>query len=128
MLTIPIKAGLGQNDREHYRVRAKRVKKEREATAWILATAKRPALPCSVLLTRIAPSSGLDDDNLAGSLKSVRDEVARWLGVDDRDRMTVRYRYAQRRGPWAVLVEFGPPVAGAQLAIEMEEQPCAPSF
>ena len=81
-----------------------------------------------MLLIRQAPSNGLDDDGLAGSLKGVRDEIARWLGVDDRDRMTVRYRYAQRRGPWAVLVEFGEPVAGAQYAIEMEEQPALPSF
>jgi len=127
-LTIPIKTGRGLNDREHWRARHQRVKKEREATAWLLAGKTKPKLPCSVLLIRQAPSNGLDDDGLAGSLKGVRDEIARWLGVDDRDRMTVRYRYAQRRGPWAVLVEFGEPVAGAQYAIEMEEQPALPSF
>lgn len=49
----------------------------------------------------------------------VRDEVAAWLGVNDRDRMTVRYRYAQSRGPWSVRIQFGEPVAGAQLALEI---------
>lgn len=114
-LTIPIKTGRGLNDRELWPVRAKRVKREREAVSWVLVQLERPKLPCSVTLTRVAPSSGLDDDGLVGSLKAVRDEVAAWLGVNDRDRMRVRYRYAQERGPWGVRIEFGPPVSGAQL-------------
>jgi hypothetical protein len=96
------------------------VKKEREATAWALSRHPKPQVPCSVLLTRIAPSGGVDDDNLAGALKSVRDQVAKWLGVDDRDRVQVRYRYAQARGAkgeWGVRIEFGEPVAGAQLSM-----------
>lgn len=115
MIHVPVQAGKGQNDREHWRVKHKRVKREKEATAWVLRGAERPLLPCSVILTRVAPSNGLDDDNLAGSLKSVRDAVAEWLGVDDKDRFTVRYRYAQRRGPWGVTIEFGEAAAGAQL-------------
>jgi hypothetical protein len=102
------------------------VKAERVAVAWHLTQHRRrygkPAVPCSVLLTRLAPSNGLDDDNLVSSLKSVRDEVAAWLGVDDKDRMTVRYRYAQRRASvWCVIVEFGEPVVGAQLVLEAIE-------
>lgn len=119
MITIPLRTSSGLNAREHFAVRAKRVRKEREAVAWVLMSARKPAVPCSVLLTRVAPSSGLDDDNLAGALKGVRDEVARWLGVDDRDRMTVRYRYSQRRGPWAVTVEFGAPAQGAQFVLDI---------
>lgn len=119
MITIPLRTSGGLNNREHFAVRAKRVRKEREAAAWMLKAAKKPQLPCSVLLTRVAPSNGLDDDNLAGSLKSVRDEVARWLGVDDRDRVQVRYRYTQRRGPWGVTVEFGEAAAGAQFVLDI---------
>lgn len=119
MITIPLRTSSGLNAREHFRVKAKRVKKEREAVRWVVASHKRPAVPCSVLLTRVAPSNGLDDDNLVGSLKAVRDEIAAWLGVDDRKSLQVRYRYAQRRGPWGVVIEFGPPVAGAQVEIEM---------
>ena len=119
MIVVPIEAGRGMNNREHWQVRAKRVRKEREAVSWVLRGAKRPETPCSVLLTRVAPSAGLDDDNLAGSLKSVRDEVAQWLGVDDRDRLRVRYRYAQARGPWSVRIEFGPAVVGAQFELEI---------
>ncbi len=110
----------GPNAREHFHAKAKRVAKEREAAAWMLRVhgKQRPALPCSVILTRIAPSNGLDDDNLVGALKGVRDQVADWLGVNDRDRMRVRYRYAQERGEWGVRIEFGEPVRGAQLEID----------
>jgi hypothetical protein len=119
VIAIPLRTSGGLNNREHFAVRANRVRKEREAVALVLKTAQKPQLPCSVLLTRVAPSNGLDDDNLAGSLKSVRDEVARWLGVDDRDRVQVRYRYAQRRGPWGVTVEFGEAAAGAQFVLDI---------
>lgn len=117
-IVIPMETGRGMNNREHFRVRAKRVKAERECVAWELVRRRRPPVPCSVLLTRFAPSKGLDDDNLAGALKSVRDEVASWLGVDDGDRNTVRYRYTQARGAWAVGIAFGEPVSGAQWALD----------
>ena len=88
--------------------RARRVKGEKEATAWALSSLIVQA-PCDVLLTRIGPSNGLDDDNLAGALKGVRDAVAEWLGVDDRKRNVVRYSYAQARDEyWAVQIEFAP--------------------
>jgi hypothetical protein len=108
MMEIPIRTVSGLNVREHWRARARRVKSERDTTAWMLRPAEKPALPCVVTLTRIAPSGGLDDDNLPGALKGVRDQIAAWIGVDDRERQIVRYRYAQRRGKWGVGVEFGP--------------------
>jgi hypothetical protein len=57
-----------------------------------------------VTLTRVAPSNGLDGDNLQGSLKACRDGVADWLKVDDRD-PRVTWLYEQRRGKeWTVEV------------------------
>ena len=85
--------------------RHRRVKAERQAVQWHLNPIPRPALPVVVTLTRLAPSSGLDvGDNLEGSLKAVRDQIAEWLGVDDRDARVV-WKYAQRREAWGVLVE-----------------------
>ena len=81
-----------------------RVKAERTSIHWALCGSPRPALPCTVLLVRVAPSNGLDSDNLQGALKACRDGVAEWLGVDDRD-PRVAWRYDQRRGPWSVEVE-----------------------
>lgn len=107
MIAIPgLRTGRGGNNREHWAGRARRVRAEREAVSWSLLGRTKPTLPCVVLLTRVAPSAGLDDDNLAGALKSVRDAVAQWLGVDDRDRETVRYEYAQRRGKWGVEIAW----------------------
>lgn len=78
------------------------MKAEREAVGWYLAGWARPMLPCTVLLTRVGPSNGLDDDNLRGALKGVRDAVAEWLRIDDRD-PRVTWQYDQRRGKqWAV--------------------------
>lgn len=110
-ICVPLRTVSGLNAREHWRARARRVKAERQAVAAMLwANCMPPAFPCTVLLTRIAPSNGLDDDNLAGALKGVRDEVAKWLGVDDRHSEIVRYRYAQRRGrEWGVEIGFGAP-------------------
>jgi hypothetical protein len=106
-ILIPLRLSNGQNAREHWRTAHRRKKNEREMTRWYLVGATKPAIPCVVTITRIAPSNGLDDDNLAGSIKSVRDEVADWLGVDDKHSHIVRYQYAQMRAKeWGVMVEF----------------------
>lgn len=117
MITVPIRTVPGLNARELWQVRSSRVKKERKAVALFLAGHKRPPIPCSVLLTRVAPSGGVDDDNLSGALKGVRDQVAQWIGIDDRHNKQVRYVYAQKRGPWSVTIQFGEPVAGAQFEL-----------
>jgi hypothetical protein len=120
MIFIGMRTVPGLNGRELWQARCRRVKRERECVGWALKTTSKPCIPCSVLLTRCAPSGGLDDDNLTGALKGVRDAIAEWLGVDDKLRFQVRYRYAQRRGPWGVEISFGPPVTGAQYTLEME--------
>lgn len=109
MIAIPMRTVPGLNARENWRARARRVKAERQAVAWMLAGKAKPKTPCTVRLTRVTPRGTADDDNLAGALKAVRDTVAEWIGVDDKDSATVRYVYAQRRGPWAVEIEFGEP-------------------
>lgn len=107
MLSVPMRTVPGLNVREHHMARSRRVKTERAHVAWALVNVSKPALPCVVTLTRVAPSNGLDDDNLAGACKGVRDQVAAWLGVDDKRADVVRYEYRQERGPWAVRIEFG---------------------
>lgn len=108
MLTIPIRTVSALNSREHWRQRHRRVKAERYATFWVLAPIAKPSnFPLTVRLTRVGPSNGLDEgDNLNSSMKGVRDQVAEWLGVNDRD-PRVKWVYAQRREKqWAVTVEF----------------------
>jgi hypothetical protein len=60
-----------------------------------------------IRLTRVTAPRGkiLDDDNLRGCLKAVRDGVADWLGINDND-PRVSWHYAQRNGTaWGVEVE-----------------------
>jgi hypothetical protein len=105
---IPLHTGRGLNDREHWAARHRRVQRERQVTSALLPRGLPKLVgpgPYTVTLTRQAPSNGLDDDNLAGALKSVRDEVAAALGVNDGHVEDVRFHYAQRRGDWAVLIE-----------------------
>jgi hypothetical protein len=104
---VPIRLGRGMNDRAgHWARRAARAKHEQHNTGWALRQLERPVPPLLVTITRVAPGNGLDDDNLAGACKNVRDAVAAWLGVDDKHQHLVRYRYAQQRGPWTVWVEL----------------------
>jgi len=104
---VPLRTGTGQNDREHFRARARRVKAERHAVAWLLALHKPPAGPVTVTMTRISPGQGLDaHDNLRGSLKAPVDQVAEWLGRDDAD-PSITWVYEQRRskpGEWLVSI------------------------
>jgi hypothetical protein len=104
--TVPLRIESVANLREHWSKRAKRAKMQREAIGWHLGKA-RPALPCVVNLTRIAPRP-LDGDNLQGGFKAVRDGIADWLGVDDGSE-SVGWVYRQRKGApkqYAVEVEF----------------------
>jgi hypothetical protein len=84
------------NAAEHsWKVRAGRMQQERAATARALESIERPQWPAYfVSLIRCATRS-LDDDNLQSSLKSVRDQVAQWLGLDDVD-ARVEWQYATR--------------------------------
>lgn len=90
---LPIATVSESNRRDHWRVKAKRVRLQRRTAAMLVPGCQ---LPCVVTLTRISPRL-LDDDNLRPALKAVRDGVADRLGVDDRD-PRVEWRYAQRKG------------------------------
>ena len=102
---IPIKTVTGLNAREHWRVRAKRVKAERHTTASIV----QPFwTPCIVRMVRLSPAL-CDDDNLQGACKAIRDEIARICGVDDGPSGPIQWVYAQekcKRGQFGVRVEF----------------------
>lgn len=107
-VTIPLRLSRGLNDRPgHWSKRHGQVKTERAAVGYVLNPNPRPALPCTVTITRVHSMKGkmLDKDNLQGACKATRDEVARWLGVDDAD-PRVTWVYEQLRAEvWAVAIE-----------------------
>lgn len=94
---VPVRTGRGQNDRETWRARARRVSKEKSATILAMGAPVRlrPGQVAIVELTRVSRGE-LDDDNCVSALKAIRDGVACWLGVDDGSRR-VRFTYGQRK-------------------------------
>lgn len=104
-----LRLGMGQNERHHWREASRRKKREKKAV-WLHLRARfgltAPALPLVITITRISPgNTPLDSDNVEGACKYVRDEIARWVGVDDGDPWYT-WKYAQQRGPWAVAIEI----------------------
>jgi hypothetical protein len=99
------------NLREHWSERQRRARSQRETIYFELYEhlwGCRPGLPAVVTLTRFYRSLPLDDDNLRGALKSVRDGVADYFGVDDGD-PRIRWDYAQEKGSVGIGVRLQPP-------------------
>lgn len=107
VVELPIKTVAGLNAREHWRKRATRVRFERDASRIRVKTsADRPDLPVVVTLVRLSAGM-LDDDNLQGAMKAIRDGVADAYGVPDND-PRIQWRYAQercKRGEFGVRIE-----------------------
>lgn len=97
------------NMHEHWRSRLSRSKKQKERVALGLRSTITNIMmmgaPLRVDMTRIAPSNGLDSDNMVSSMKYVRDAIAHVLGVDDKD-ARVCWNVDQRRGEWAVDIKI----------------------
>jgi len=86
------------NAREHWAVKAKRNKTERTAIRAYFATCPPSLRSTDALLVVSLCRFGkrlLDDDNLAGSFKAIRDEVAACLGRDDGPKAGIRWVYQQ---------------------------------
>lgn len=83
-----------------WRPRQRIAKLHRHTTLWKLRGAHQTPVgftrPITILLTRVSPRK-LDDDNLQGALKSIRDGVADWLGIDDGS-ADLSWQYDQRSG------------------------------
>lgn len=95
--TVPIRTISEANSRDHWRVKnARKVAQQQEVHVALhnLLIGRVIQLPCVVRLTRYGQNM-LDDDNLAGSFKGCRDQIARQLGVNDGDTANVKFEYAQ---------------------------------
>ena len=110
-VVLPLKIVSLANQREHWRVAGKRKQEQQRVTSMCLtpylSAEMRGAAAWRVKLTRVGRGQ-LDDDNLAGSFKHVRDRVALALGVDDGNRARIRFRYRQRKGSPSAIVFIEP--------------------
>lgn len=114
---VPIALPSASNLREHWRERHRRIKSQCAATSMMLGFmrvverlggdgAVKAGDRLAVTLTRVAPRK-LDSDNLQGAFKGVRDEVAKFFGVDDGDKRHITWSYAQTTGkPSTVLIDL----------------------
>jgi hypothetical protein len=100
-LVTPIKLVSEANMREHWFIKNKRKKSQQAMVqaCWLQSGLDRVtwAFPLKITFTRIGVRK-LDSDNLAGSGKAVRDQIAKLLGVNDGDESKVTWHYAQRKG------------------------------
>jgi len=96
--SLPIKTVPGLNAREHHMARMRRVRKERFlAKAMLAKYINDHPLPVTVTMVRVSAGS-LDDDNLQGALKHIRDGVADAYGIDDAGPQ-IEWKYAQEKCP-----------------------------
>jgi len=111
---VPVRLVNALNQREHWRVRAKRAKEQRLAARVSLAkalphwfaTRDMPAGGATITITRRG-GRRMDDDGLTASAKHVRDGIADYLGIDDGDlRLTwiVKQDKAPRGQHWVDVV------------------------
>jgi hypothetical protein len=85
-INIPLKIVSEANQREHWAPKRRRRRAQQELMlAHLLANRdKLPPFPVSVQFTRYGIQP-LDNDNLTGAFKHVRDEIASFYKVDDGD-------------------------------------------
>jgi hypothetical protein len=111
----------------HKFVKAKKTKAQRDTVRLLIRQLR--VLPrvvdgkpnrFEVKLVRISAGE-LDDDNVRGALKAVRDEVAAWIGLDDRDPL-IAFTYGQEkveRGTAGVRVEIRDQEQGAEQIVHL---------
>lgn len=93
---IPIRLPSLANTRMHWRVLARMKKRHRAAVLYCMVGKVVPPTPMAVTITRIGKRK-LDDDNLQGACKYVRDQIAKVVGVDDGSDLYT-WKYQQRVG------------------------------
>ncbi len=93
---IPVRTESTMNLREHWAVKAKRAKHHRRIASVVASVVPWPKENVEITLTRIAPRT-MDGDNLAASLKNVRDGIADAMNRNDGDK-SIKWVYGQERG------------------------------
>lgn len=90
---------LNKRGHENHWKRHKRSSEQRWIVSLILGARKTFHFPVTVRLTRLAPRKLDAGDNLNSFAKSIRDQIAAWLDVNDGDETKVTWLYAQEQRP-----------------------------
>jgi hypothetical protein len=107
-LSLPCVVRSELNQRDHWAVRKRRFDTQATTLRAVLLEAGLESwltpFPLTATFTHVGRA--MDDDNLAGAFKGLRDSLAKWLGVDDADPL-VSWRYEQQAGTPGVRVRIG---------------------
>ena len=100
-IIIPIRVNSTLNQHQHPFARSRTAKEHRQKACLHVANAifgkSLPAKPWTIWITRYGRKE-FDGDNLAGSLKSVRDGIADALGLEnDKESPELCWRYGQQK-------------------------------
>ena len=103
---VPLRLPSLANTRMSWQAMARLKRKQKDTTALAMRAVGgvTPTPPLVVTITRVGPRK-LDDDNLAGACKYVRDAIANCIGLDDGSDLYT-WVYRQRIGPYSVEVEI----------------------
>ena len=110
---IPLKVDSEQNKKEHWAVSNKRHQLQKLVVKQYLSTQSKITLPCTIILTRIAPRK-MDTDNMIFGFKFIKDAVAEWIhpglatGRADDD-PNITWLYDQEKGKpkqYAIRIEI----------------------
>jgi hypothetical protein len=114
VVSIPIRLRSVLNGSHcHWRVVARERSSQRAIVRWTLLTQQRIEGPWEVTIVRQSRGT-LDSDNLQASCKSIRDEIADWIGVDDSSaQITWIYKQEKCRG-YGVRIEVRNGRSGAE--------------
>jgi hypothetical protein len=107
-LELPIHTVSLLNQREHWRITARRKKLHRAIVTKHLEGLLPPPLPVRITLTRLSAGTLDAHDNLPSAFKHVVDALATWLEVDDAD-PRISWIYGQmktRPGAHSILLEI----------------------
>ncbi len=108
LVEVAVRTAAEANERGFFKALNRKKKQDAaldEALTEALVTQPIPPGPWCVRFTRLAPSR-LDDDNLGGAFKRLRDQMALVIGIDD-GAPAIAFAVAQekRKGPPGVRVE-----------------------
>lgn len=109
---VPVVTVSVLNSREHWGIRATRTKKHRIAAMNSMLANRISRSLCEaagvkivVTLTRLSSRLLDEGDNLPASMKAIRDGIAQWWDIDDRNPV-VKWEYGQGRGTPGVKVRI----------------------
>lgn len=88
------------NERVHWSKRHRISKRQRTQAYYLALSARQKSrikLPVTVRLIRIS-ARRLDDDNLQGAFKAIRDGIATAFKVSDAPNGPITWQYSQRQG------------------------------